>query len=55
LFGALTAPVGLWLWHRQGTQFGLGPAKGQVDRGVAYGTLAAFAALLVLGFVVGGD
>ncbi|HKA07166.1 MAG TPA: hypothetical protein VKD71_07900, partial [Gemmataceae bacterium] len=24
LFGALTAPTGLWLWHRQGLHFGLG-------------------------------
>src|SRR4029077_4923338 len=26
LFGALTAPIGLWLWHRQGPHFGLGMA-----------------------------
>jgi len=24
LFGALTVPAGLWLWHRQGRHFGLG-------------------------------
>jgi len=55
LFGALTAPVGLWLWHRQGPNFGLGTARGQVNRGVAYGCLVACAALLVLGFAVGGE
>ena len=54
LFGALTAPVGLWLWHRQGPHFGLGPAEGRVDRGAAYGSLVVCLALLVLGFVVGG-
>ena len=31
-FGAVTAPVGLWLWHGQGRHFGLGVAKGEVDR-----------------------
>ena len=55
LFGAVTAPVGLWLWHRQGLHFGLGPARGQVSRGVAYGSLVACLSLLILGFVVGGE
>jgi hypothetical protein len=55
LFGAATAPVGLWLWHRQGPHFGLGPAKGRVSRGVAYGSLAACLSLLALGLVVGGE
>ena len=32
LFGLLTAPLGLYLWHRQGVFFGLGEAKGKVDR-----------------------
>jgi hypothetical protein len=54
LFGAITAPVGLWLWHRQGRHFGLGPAKGRVDRGVAYGSLVTCIALLILGLVVDG-
>ena len=35
LFGAATAPLGLWLWHGQGPHFGLGPANGNVNRGVA--------------------
>ena len=55
VFGALAAPAGLWLWHRQGPHFGLGVAKGQVHRGVAQGTLVACLALLILGFIVGGD
>ncbi|MBI4580950.1 MAG: hypothetical protein HY718_14680 [Planctomycetes bacterium] len=55
LFGAVTAPVGLWLWHRQGRQFGLGSANGQVSRGAAYGSLVACMALLVLGFAIGGE
>jgi hypothetical protein len=55
LFGALTAPVSLWLWHGQGPHFGLGPAKGQVNWGVAYGSLAVCMALLMFGFWVGGE
>jgi hypothetical protein len=54
LFGVVTAPAGVWLWHGQGPHFGLGPSKGRVDRGIAYGTLAACVALVVLGLVVGG-
>jgi hypothetical protein len=55
LFGALTAPVGLWLWHKQGPYFGFGPAQGKVDRGVTYGSLIVCMALLALGFWVGGE
>jgi hypothetical protein len=55
LFGAATVPLGLWLWHRQGPHFGLGPARGQVSPGVAYFSLIAFGLLLVLGFVVDGQ
>jgi hypothetical protein len=55
LFGALTAPAGLWLWHQQGPHFGLGTAKGRVHRGVAYATLVGCVALLTLGFIIGGE
>jgi hypothetical protein len=55
LFGGLTAAGGLWLWHGQSRHFGVGPAKMQVDRGVAYFSLLAFIALLVLGLVVGRE
>jgi hypothetical protein len=55
LFGALTAPVGLWLWHRQGPHFGLGPARGNVSRNVTYASLVACVGLFALGFVVGGE
>ena len=55
LFGLVTAPVGLWLWHQQGAHFGLGKAKGQVSRGVAIGCLVVFLVLLFLGLAVGGE
>ena len=55
LFGAITVPAGLWLWHRQGPCFGLGPAQGQVRAGVALGSLIACVLLLLLGLVVDGE
>ena len=55
IFGAVTTPAGLFMWHRQGSRFGLGAAKGQVSRNAAWGSLLACAALLVLGFAVGGE
>jgi hypothetical protein len=55
LFGTLTAPIGLWLWHRQGPHFGLGKAHGEVNAGVAYVALVACLGLLTLGFAVGGE
>jgi hypothetical protein len=55
LFGAMTAPPGLWLWHRQGPHFGMGPAKGQVSPGAAYGCLAALVILIAIGLAIGGE
>jgi hypothetical protein len=55
LFGALTVPAGLWLWHRQGPHFGLGPAQGRVRVGVAYASLVVCLGLLALAFAVDGD
>jgi hypothetical protein len=55
LFGIVTVPVGLWLWHGQGSNFGLGQARGHVSRTAAYGSLAASVALLLAGFIFGGE
>jgi hypothetical protein len=51
LFGALAAPLGMWLWHGLGADFGFGPARREVHRGVAYGTLVACVALVVMGLI----
>ncbi len=53
LFGVITSPVGLWLWHRQGTHFGLGreAAAHVVDPRVAYGCLMACLLLVTLGLL----
>ena len=53
LFGVVTAPVGLLLWHRQGLHFGLGAAKGEVNRRVAIASLVTCIALIAVGFLVG--
>ena len=55
LFEAITMPIGLWLWHRQGEHFGLGPAKGQVSRAAAYRCLAASILLVVISLTFGGE
>ncbi len=45
LFGLLTAPLGLYLWHRQGPHFGLGAAKGRVSLSGALVSALLFIAL----------
>lgn len=55
MFGALAAPVGLWLWHGQGRCFGLGKSAEPVSwrsAGVAAGLCAALA---ILALAVGGE
>jgi hypothetical protein len=47
LFGLVTVPAGIWLWHGEGRHFGLGPARGNVDCGVAYASLAV--CLMIVG------
>ena len=36
LFGVVTVPSGVLLWHRLGSHFGLGEARGRVDVRAAY-------------------
>lgn len=55
LFGLATAPVGLFLWHGQGRQFGLGKGQGAVSSRTAWICLGACLALGALGFVLGGE
>ncbi|MEI6785422.1 MAG: hypothetical protein WCQ21_31370 [Verrucomicrobiota bacterium] len=45
LFGLFTAPLGLYLWHRQGRYFGLAEARGKVNMSAA---LISAALLIVL-------
>ena len=55
LFGALTAPVGLVLWHGQGASFGLGVARGEVSRSATYASVFICLVLLMFGFVIVGE
>jgi hypothetical protein len=55
LFGALSVPVGLRLWHRQGPHFGLGPAKGQVSARATYWMLFGLVSILIVEFLWGGE
>ena len=55
LFGAITIPAGFGLWHGPGPHVGLGPTHAPVRPVVAYVCPGFAAALLALGFVVGGE
>lgn len=54
LFGAVTVPAGVALWHRLGPSFGLAAARGQVNPTAAYVALGILLALIILGLAVGG-
>jgi hypothetical protein len=55
LFGLLTVPAGLLLWHRLGSHFGLGREKKPINAGVAYSTLVVCTLLIGLGFAIDGN
>lgn len=47
LFAAVTCPLGLYLWNGLGPHFGLGIAKGKVDRRVGYACAGLLVAVLL--------
>src|SRR3954447_13906439 len=47
-FGLLGVPAGLFFWHGLGPHFGLGEAKGRVDRRAAAGTLVLLLAVVLI-------
>ena len=51
-FGALTIPVGLWLWHGLGKQFGIGPGAPATDRRVAWTLLGLLLATIAVELLV---
>jgi hypothetical protein len=56
LFGAATMPCGLWLWHGQGRNFGLGTAGRRVSWGATITAVIAALVFLTVGMAVdGGD
>ena len=55
LFGAITVPAGLFLWHGQGRHFGLADAQGHVDTDAVWIAAILCGMLIALGFIVGGE
>jgi hypothetical protein len=54
LFGAVTIPLGLWLWHGQGRHFGFGPEAKVITWRDALPVLLTALALVVLGVLIDG-
>jgi hypothetical protein len=54
IFGAVTVPAGLLLWHRLGPHFGLRRTVGKLSATAAYICLAVLVGLIVLGLAVDG-
>lgn len=52
LFGLLTTALGLYLWHRQGPYFGLGVAKGKVNKSAAIVSLSLFLTIVLLELII---
>lgn len=55
LFGIVTVPAGLLLWHRLGRHFGLGPTPDPISPRSAFGALSASLILFALGTIAGGQ
>jgi hypothetical protein len=51
VFGLCAAPLGLYLWHRQGRFFGLAEAKGKVSTAAAAVSTALFTVLVAVELV----
>lgn len=51
-FGLIGVPAGFIYWHGLGPHFGLGQAKGRVDRRAAAGTLGLLVAVLLIEVLV---
>jgi len=53
LFGLLTVPLGLFLWHGLGTSFGLGKANGTVSHSAALTSVCLFLLVFVVELAIG--
>lgn len=51
-FGLICVPSGLFLWHGLGPHFGLGEAKGRVDRRTTLRTLGLLLAVVLIEVIV---
>jgi hypothetical protein len=48
LFGVVAFPLGLFVWNGLGPYFGLGEARGKIEKGTVVGVFACLAALVVI-------
>lgn len=55
LFGLLTVPAGLGMWHGQGRHFGFGGANGKVERQGVLLSVLAFVIFTLVAFAIGGE
>lgn len=55
LFGALTIPLGFWVWNGEGKHFGLANANGEVNSRVATITLITALLTIALAWFLGGE
>jgi hypothetical protein len=53
LFGLVTVPVGIWLWHGQGAEFGLGNSPKVVNPAIAYTMLGIVLTVVVAELILG--
>jgi len=53
LFALATVPLGLFLWHRQGRYFGLGPSGGAVNRSAVVVSAVLLHVIVILELVFG--
>jgi hypothetical protein len=48
LFGLVAVSLGLWLWHRLGPQFGLGPDARPIPKRMFWGVISALGIVILL-------
>jgi Peptidase M50B-like len=55
LFGAVCVPAGFLMWHKLGSFFGFGEARGFVSAPAAYGCLGTLVSAVTLMAIFGGE
>ena len=53
LFGLVTVPTGIWLWHGQGAEFGLGESPKVVSPAIAYAMLGVVLTVVAAELIIG--
>jgi hypothetical protein len=53
LFGLVTVPGGIWLWHGQGAEFGLGKSPNAISPAIVYAVLGVFLTVVAVELIIG--